>query len=241
MRTRIKFCGLVRPADVDSAVAVGADLIGFVFYPRSPRVVDVEAAAALRARLPSYVGAVGLFVNEVPARVGQIAMAVGLDLLQFHGNETAEHCAQAARRARRPWWRAVRIGPQTDLLESLADAGDAEAVLLDTDTAAYGGSGTTFDWSLVTADLDRPVVLAGGLAPETVGAGIERFAPVAVDVSSGIQGADPRTKDAAKMARFVAAVMLADSRRAARQVRDEAGAGQTRAQGSGDAPRDRNR
>jgi len=215
MRTRIKFCGLVRVVDVENAVALGADLVGFVFYSRSPRVVDVQTAAMLRARLPSYVAAVGLFVNEVPARVAQIAFAARLDLLQFHGDETPAVCADAARRAGLPWWRAQRVGDGAGLLESLASYRDAEAVLLDADSKAYGGSGDSFDWSIVPAGHDRPIVLAGGLTPETVGAGIERLEPMAVDVSSGIQGDDPRTKDAAKMARFVAAVLHADARRAA--------------------------
>ena len=216
MRTRFKFCGLVRPADVDAAVSLGADLVGFVFYPKSPRAVDVETAAMLRARLPSYVGAVGLFVNEVPARAAQIAYAARLDLMQFHGDETLATCVDTARRAGLPWWRALRVGDGAGLLESLAGYREAEAVLLDADSKAYGGSGESFDWSCVPAGHDRPIVLAGGLAPETVGEGIERLGPMAVDVSSGIQGDDPRTKDAAKMARFVAAVMQADVRRAAR-------------------------
>jgi len=215
MRTRIKFCGLVRATDVEAAVSLGADLVGFVFYPRSPRVVDVQTAAMLRARLPSYVAAVGLFVNEVPARVAQIAFAARLDLLQFHGDESPAVCADAARRAGLPWWRAHRVGKGAGLLESLASYRDAEAALLDADSVAYGGSGESFDWSIVPAGYDRPIVLAGGLTPENVGAGIERLAPMAVDVSSGIQGDDPRTKDPARMARFVAAVMQADARRAA--------------------------
>lgn len=215
MRTRIKFCGLVRAVDVEAAVSLGVDLVGFVFYPRSPRVVDVQAAAMLRAKLPSYVGAVGLFVNEVPARVAQIAFAARLDLLQFHGDESPAVCAEAARRAGLPWWRAQRVGDGDGLLESLASYRDAEAVLLDADSRAYGGSGESFDWSVVPSGYDRPIVLAGGLTAETVGAGIERLAPMAVDVSSGIQGDDPRTKDAARMERFVAAVLHADARRAA--------------------------
>jgi len=215
MRTRIKFCGLVRAADVDAAVSLGADLVGFVFYARSPRAIDVQTAAMLRGRLPSYVAAVGLFVNEVPARAAQIASAARLDLLQFHGDESPAVCIDTARRAGLPWWRAHRIGDGGGLLESLAGYRDAEAVLLDADSKAYGGSGHAFDWSRVPTDYDRPIVLAGGLTPETVGEGIERVGPMAVDVSSGIQGEDPRTKDAAKMASFVAAVIQADARRAA--------------------------
>ena len=132
------------------------------------------------------------------------------------GDESPAVCAEAARRAGLPWWRAHQVGGGASLLESLASYRDAEAALLDADSSAYGGSGESFDWSIVPEGYDRSIVLAGGLTPENVGAGIERLAPMAVDVSSGIQGDDPRTKDPARMARFVAAVMQADARRAAR-------------------------
>lgn len=214
MRTRIKFCGLVRPVDVDLSVSLGVDFVGLVFYPKSPRVLDVETAAALRRRLPSYVAAVGLFVNEVPARVQQIAGAVGLDLLQFHGDETPVACAQTADRARLPWWRAVRVGGESGLLESLTGYAGAEAVLLDSDSSGFGGSGQGFDWSLVPPASPTPIVLSGGLRAGTVADGIARVAPMAVDVSSGIQGTDARMKDAVKMMQFVAAVLQADARRA---------------------------
>lgn len=215
MRTKIKFCGLVRAEDLDAAVALGVDLIGFVFYPRSPRVVDVATAAMLRSRLPSYVAAVGLFVNEIPARAAQIARATRLDLLQFHGDESPQLCADIAHRAGGlPWWRALRVGNYDNLLESLAGYAQAEAILLDTPSEAYGGSGEMFDWSLVPSPRACPIVLAGGLTAATVGAGIARLAPLAVDVSSGIQGENPRCKDIGKMERFVAAVLQADSDRA---------------------------
>ena len=219
MRTRIKFCGLVRAADVDAAVALGVDAVGFVFYPRSPRHLSVDEARALRARLPSFVQAVGLFVDESPQRIGQVAAAVGLDVLQLHGNETPEACGQASLAAGGlPWWRAVRMRARSDLLESTAAYPQAECLLLDAYSDGYGGSGKRFDWAWAAPIADpagRPVrcILSGGLDAVTVGQAIAQVAPFAVDVSSGIQGADPRTKDAARMHDFVAAAIAADANR----------------------------
>ena len=217
MRTRIKFCGLVRPEDVDAAVAIGADAIGFVFFSRSPRFIDLETARMLRRRLPSYVCAVGLFVNEAADNVRRIAGQVGIDLLQFHGDETPVQCTAAAvldeaAGTSRPYWRAVRMGGPGDLLESESLFGEAEAFLLDALSDNYGGSGKRFDWSWVPELRARPVVLSGGLTVQTVGQGIARVRPMAVDVSSGIQGANPRQKDAEKMELFMAEVIAADAR-----------------------------
>jgi phosphoribosylanthranilate isomerase len=211
MRTRIKYCGLVREADVDLAVALGVDAVGFVFYPRSPRCVDAAAAAALRRRLPSFVAAVGLFVNEPPQRVRAIAAQAGLDVLQFHGDEDEQACLASGGDAL-PFWRAVRMRGPGDLLESIDRFGAAEALLLDAFSDGYGGSGQRFDWSWIPAQRSKPLILSGGLTAETVGEAIARVRPVAVDVSSGIQGPDARTKDAVKMRRFASAVLAADAR-----------------------------
>ena len=210
MRTRVKFCGLVRPGDVDFAVALGVDAIGLVFYPRSPRFVDPEAAAALRRRLPSYVCAVGLFVNEHPERVSELTRTVGLDVVQFHGDEAPDDCATATS-GNVPYWRAVRMRGPSDLLESLDRFKAAEAMLLDAFSEGYGGSGKRFEWSWIPTERDRPVILSGGLDPANVKDAILRVRPTAVDVSSGIQGADPRTKDASLMEAFMAAVIEADA------------------------------
>ena len=210
MRTRVKFCGLVREADVDRAVAIGVDAIGLVFYPRSPRFVDPERAVALRRRLPSYVCAVGLVVNEAPERVRELVRTVGLDVVQFHGDETPEDCA-AATHGEVPWWRAVRMRGPADLVESAQRFGASEALLLDAFSEGYGGSGTRFEWSWIPARRDHPVILSGGLAPDNVKDAIMRVRPMAVDVSSGIQGADPRIKDASRMEAFMAAVIAADA------------------------------
>jgi phosphoribosylanthranilate isomerase len=209
MRTRIKFCGLVRPSDVDLAVSLGVDAVGFVFHPRSPRFLSIDEAAALRRRLPSFVSAVGLFVDAEPARVRTTSAGVGLDAVQFHGDETAEACAAVGL----PYWKAVRMRAGTDLIESARSFAAAECLLLDSYSEGYGGSGTAFDWSWIPRHVPARLILSGGLDAGSVERAIETVAPFAVDVSSGIQGASPREKDPARMASFVAAVLSADAGR----------------------------
>ena len=213
MRTRIKFCGLVRPGDVDDAVAIGADAVGLVFYPKSPRRLDLAHAASLRRRLPSWVSAVGLFVNAPSATIAETARTVGLDVLQLHGDETPADAAEAGAAAGRPWWKAFRMRPETDLLTSARSFGAAECLVLDAFSDGYGGSGRTFDWSWIPPGLPARIVMSGGLDAGSVADAIGRIRPFAVDVSSGIQGDDPRTKDRSRMERFVAAVLEADARR----------------------------
>jgi phosphoribosylanthranilate isomerase len=212
VRTRIKFCGFVRPSDVDDAVALGVDAIGFVFYPRSPRALDADQAAALRRRLPSWVSAVGLFVNENAATVRQISAAVGLDVIQFHGDESPGQCREGLTPGT-PYWRAVRMRSPDDLLESSLRFDDAEAFLLDAFSDAFGGTGTRFDWSWIPAARKAPLILSGGLDEHSVAQAIRQVSPTMVDVSSGIQGSDARCKDTDRMARFVAAVLAEDARR----------------------------
>jgi phosphoribosylanthranilate isomerase len=213
MRTRIKFCGLVRPDDVDTAVALGVDAIGFVFYPRSPRVLSLEEAAALRRRLPSFVSAVGLFVDERSAVIADTAARVGLDVLQLHGDESPSEGRAAGEAAGRPWWKGIRMRPQTDLISSASSFEAAECLLLDAFSDGYGGSGKTFDWSWIPAALPARIILSGGLDDGSVADAIARVGPFAVDVSSGIQGDGPRIKDRARMERFAAAVLAADAGR----------------------------
>ncbi len=210
MRTRIKFCGLVDASDVKTAVALGVDAIGLVFYARSSRALTRVEALELRRQIPSYVRCVGLFVNEPAAQVQELRDAVGLDLIQFHGDETPEQCDEAA--GNTPYWRAVRMRSRADLLESKARYVTAEALLLDTYSAEYGGSGQRFDWSWISPDSDAPFVLSGGLTPDTVAQAIEQTSPLYVDVSSGIQSDHPRRKDARKMAEFVGRVLEQDAK-----------------------------
>lgn len=273
LRTRVKFCGLVRRQDVDTAVALGVDAIGFVFYGPSKRYVAPEEAARLRRRLPSWVRAVGLFVNapmdEVIATVDQ----VGLDVVQAHGDETPDDLRPL--RARRiPYWKALRVGgtpeelrassrvqdvvgeqvvPYTGagswadwnallergrvpadpvmLAHALMVASGAESCLLDSAGPGFGGSGAAFDWAVLDSmelvrarhepdspytslvSPDERFILAGGLTPDNVGEAIRRVHPLGVDVSSGIQGADAREKDAVRMAHFMEAVLRADAAR----------------------------
>ncbi len=207
-RTRVKFCGLVRAHDVDVAVALGVDAIGFVFYPPSRRCLDAAEASALRRRLPSFVAAVGLFVDEDAARISTIAGRVGLDVIQLHGNETPASAALLGRR----FWRAHRIAPGYALAREVAAWQAAEFHLLDSASPGFGGSGRIFDWSQARAqgvDGVRTIV-AGGLDAGNVGDAIGALRPFGVDTSSGIEGAEPRCKDVERMERFVAAVRTAD-------------------------------
>jgi phosphoribosylanthranilate isomerase len=207
-RTRIKICGLTREADVDAAVAAGADALGFNLWPKSPRALTVERAAALAARLPAFVTPVCLFVNADAQLVERAAAAIPHALLQFHGDETPAQCDAAGR----PYIRAVRMAAGVDLLDFARRYQSARALLVDADAGpAYGGSGKVFDWSLIPKDVPAPVVLSGGLSPANVTDGVLALRPWAVDVSSGVESAKG-IKDAELMRRFCDAVQEADAR-----------------------------
>lgn len=209
-RTRIKICGLTREADVDAAVAAGADAIGFVLYAASPRAVSAERAGALARRLPPFVSPVLLFVNATPADIAASLATVPHALLQFHGDETAAQCDAAGR----AYLRAVRMAPGVDLLDFAARFPHAAGLLLDAHVEGYGGGGKVFDWSLIPDGVRAPVVLSGGLNPASVTDGIARVRPWAVDVSSGVE-TGKGIKDAALMRRFCEAVRAIDARLAA--------------------------
>ncbi len=206
-RTRIKICGLTREADVDAAVDAGADAVGFVFYPRSPRFVDVPRAAELARRLPPFITPVGLFVNATADDISRAVEAVPNLVLQFHGDESPEACRAAAR----PYLRAVRMAAGVDLLDFVACYPDARALLLDAHVEGYGGGGKVFDWSLIPRNVRSPVVLSGGLHAGNVIDGVLQVRPWAVDVSSGVESAKG-IKDAAAIHRFCEAVQEADAR-----------------------------
>lgn len=205
MRTRIKICGLTREDDVDAAVAAGADALGFVFYPASPRYVTPQRAAELVARVPPFVDVVGLFVNAAPEAVRAVCDAVPINVLQFHGDENAAYCRQFAR----PYLRAARVRPGLDLVEFARSFPDARGLLLDAFVDGYGGGGHVFDWTLIPPDLPGFLVLSGGLTAANVVDAIESVRPVAVDVSSGVE-MSKGIKDHSKIAAFVAAVRKAD-------------------------------
>jgi phosphoribosylanthranilate isomerase len=215
-RTRIKICGLTREQDVDAAVEAGADAVGFVLFTESRRAVSAQRAAELARRLPPFVTPVLLFVNE-SARVVQAACdLVPSAMLQFHGDESPQQCADAA--GRRPWMRAARIpldeATPFDLLKFASDHPQATALLLDAHVEGYGGAGKAFHWSRLPPSVNCHAVLSGGLTPANVGDGIvqvrPRFRTLAVDVSSGVES-DKGIKDAGKIHQFVAAVRAADA------------------------------
>jgi phosphoribosylanthranilate isomerase len=209
-RTRIKICGLTREADVDAAVEAGADAIGFVFYPASPRRVDLARASALARRLPPFVTPVGLFVTAADTEIAAATEAIPSLLLQFHGDESPQDCARIGR----PYLRAARMEPGFDLLDFASRFAQAQAILLDAHVDGYGGGGKVFDWSLVRSAVPLPVVLSGGLHAGNVIQGIQTLRPWAVDVSSGVESAKG-IKDADAIRRFCDAVREADARSAA--------------------------
>jgi len=206
-RTRIKICGVSRPEDIAAAVDAGADAVGFVFHPGSPRFLSTERARVLAATLPPYVTPVGLFVNAEPATVAAVVAAIPALVLQFHGDETPEECAAAGR----PYLRAARMAPGFDLLDFARRFDEAQGLLLDAHVEAFGGGGKVFDWSLVPRGVPHRLVLSGGLHAGNVGSGIREIRPWAVDVSSGVESSRG-VKDAAAIHAFCDAVREADLR-----------------------------
>ncbi len=198
-RTEIKICGITRQSDAVAAADLGADAIGLVFYPPSPRAVSIEQARELVSDLPPFLSVVALFVNAEPAYIAQVLGALPIHLLQFHGDETPEACEHWER----PYIKAVAVSEQTDLGACSRRYRRARALLLDTPAGAIrGGSGKSFDWGLIPESMARPLVLAGGLNPENVGDAIRKLHPAAVDVSSGVESAKG-IKDEKKIAAFV--------------------------------------
>jgi phosphoribosylanthranilate isomerase len=204
MRTRIKICGITRPADARAAADAGADAIGLVFYPPSPRYLAAERAVEIRDALPPFVQTVALFVNPDAAQVAQVIGRVRPALLQFHGEETPQFCTQFGT----PYVKACRVRQGASALEYLRPFSLAAAWLFDSHVPEYGGVGERFDWSLVPVT-DKPVILSGGLSAANVGEAVRRVRPWGVDVSSGVESAKG-IKDAAKIAAFVAEVRNAN-------------------------------
>jgi phosphoribosylanthranilate isomerase len=218
-RTRVKICGLTREQDVDAAVAAGADAVGFVLYEKSARFVTIERAVELARRLPPFVSPVLLFVNagvgEVIACCDRLANAV----VQFHGDESPQHCLAATRGGLRPFLRVARIpagggGADFDLVKYAQIYCAAQAILLDAEVDGYGGGGKTFNWTILPPIVGSHLVLSGGLTSANVGDGILQLRPrcktLTVDVSSGVE-LSRGIKDAGKIHQFVAAVRAADA------------------------------
>jgi len=206
VRVRTKICGITSVEDGLAAAAAGCDAVGLNFVPSSPRWVSAETARDIADALPPLVTRVGVFVDAAPADVERVLEAVPLELLQFNGDEDAASCGRFGR----PYVKAV--GVRTGFcMASLEEAyPTARGFLLDThDPIARGGTGRTFDWSLWPTSARRPLVLAGGLTPDNVGAAIRRLQPYGVDVSSGVEGGARGVKSDAKVRAFVAEVQRA--------------------------------
>jgi phosphoribosylanthranilate isomerase len=216
-RTRIKICGMTREQDVDAAVAAGADAVGFVIYPPSPRYVSPERAAELARRLPPFVTPVLLFVNEETRKIQQTCDAIAAAVIQFHGDETLQQCLDATGNGVRPFLRAARIpldeAQPFDLVNFASTFPQAQAILLDAHVEGYGGGGKAFNWSRLPPSVNAHLVLSGGLTPANVTDGIAQVRPrcrsLSVDVSSGVE-VSKGIKDPEKIHQFVAAVRAAD-------------------------------
>ena len=207
----VKFCGFTQLDDVNTAVQLGVDAVGLVFYPLSPRAVTLAQAQILSAALPAFVSVVALVVNMPEDELIELANNVPFDIIQFHGDETPEQCQQLASAVNKRWIKALRINTEQHTAASVSAeinefaAAGANSILLDAyHPHKYGGTGARFDWSLLPQDSSLPIILAGGLDADNVSATLDL--PIyAVDVSGGIES-DKGKKDAAKMRAFMKAV-----------------------------------
>ncbi len=207
-RTRVKICGITRAEDARSAARLGADAIGLVFWPGSSRYVEVERARHVVAAVPPLVAVVGVFVDAAESEIRSILDRVALDVLQFHGAETARECTRYGRR----YIKAVRVREAGDVERAAAGHPEAQALLLDTYRATRpGGTGETFDWSLVPSSPPRPIVLAGGLTVDNVAGAVSSVRPFAVDVSGGVESS-AGVKDTARIAAFIREVQHGGTR-----------------------------
>jgi phosphoribosylanthranilate isomerase len=204
--TRIKICGITRVQDAQMAATSGADAIGLVFYEKSPRYVTVQQAMHIVAVVPPFVSVVGLFVNAGTDYVRTVLDEMPLSALQFHGEEESEFCSYFGL----PWLKAIRVKTDTDLIQCAARYPGAQGLLLDAHVeGVHGGTGASFDWSLIPGDLPLPVILSGGLTAGNVAEAIRQVRPYAVDVSTGVE-VSKGIKDAAKIAAFIKEVKQAD-------------------------------
>ena len=206
MRTRTKICGFTRVDDAVAAAKLGVDAIGLVFYPPSPRNVDLEQAIDIVNALPAFTTVVALFVDEKETRIKEILSQVSVDCIQFHGNETAADCRVYNKR----YIKAIRMKQGLDIIKISTDYQDASALLLDAyHPGIQGGSGSQFDWDLIPESNSLPIILAGGLDERNAQQAVQKVSPYALDVSSGVEIAKG-IKDAAKMAAFIEAINEGD-------------------------------
>ena len=206
MRTRVKFCGFTREEDIQTAVALGADALGFVLYEKSPRYVTPERVAQLCAHVPAFVSTVALFVNADEAQVQSVLQKAPIRTVQLHGDESFEFALHLQQTLNIPVIKAVRVNAQTDWGQIAQYIDQLSGVLLDSDSAGYGGSGHGFDWDEIPQPLRARIILSGGLTVDSIGEAIAQITPYAVDVSSGIEAAKG-IKDADKMRAFMQNVL----------------------------------
>ena len=207
MRTRVKICGITRPEHAVAAATAGADAIGLVFHRPSERFVDIERARDIAAAVGPLISRVAVFVNPARSTVEELLARVPIELLQFHGEEDAAFCGSFGR----PWIKAARVAPGLDLVDYLSGFNDAAGWLFDTWRGdAYGGTGESFDWSVIPRSMRRPLILSGGLTIDTVSEAIARVRPWAIDVSSGVEIAKG-DKSPALIEQFMETVRRADA------------------------------
>lgn len=206
-RVRVKICGMTRADDALCAAAAGVDALGFIFYAKSPRQIEPEAARRIIAQLPPLVAAVGVFVNEEMARVATLVRECGLQYVQLHGGESPEYCRELAARAGCRVLKAIRVGPATTAADIAPYRGAVCGYLLDTlHQDAVGGTGAVFDWALIDRlELDHPFLLAGGLSVDNIALALAQARPFGVDANSGLERA-PGIKDHDLIERFLALV-----------------------------------
>ncbi|WP_456404238.1 phosphoribosylanthranilate isomerase [Thiolapillus sp.] len=206
MRTRVKICGITRLEDAQAATEAGADALGFVFYPPSPRNTDIEQARRIVAQLPPFVTTVALFVDAEREQIAEVVRKVQIDLIQFHGDESPEFCASHER----PWIKAIRMKERVDLRRLGEDYRGASGLLLDAyKPGVPGGTGERFDWDRIPPEMAGRIILAGGLNPENVASAVRSVRPWAVDVSGGVE-ASKGIKDHQKIEQFMRGVELGE-------------------------------
>ena len=216
MTPLVKICGLSTPATLDAALEAGADMVGFVFFPKSPRHIDWATARALGRRVEGRAKVAALSVDADDETLERIADALSPDLMQLHGGETPARVKRIGELCARPTMKAIGVATGADLAAAEAYEGVADTLLIDAkppkDAALPGGNGRPFDWSLTRGfHFPGPWLLSGGLDPETVAAAITLSGARGVDVSSGVESA-PGVKDPAKIRAFVAAARRAFAR-----------------------------
>jgi len=207
MRTRIKICGITRVQDAERVADSSADAMGMIFYRKSPRDVSIEQARILSKAAKPYLTTVAVVVNPAHEFLSQLVSQVRIDRIQFHGNELQSHCEKSLR----PYYKVIRVGQQSDITDKIQQHGKASAFLLDTYIKGQpGGTGQQFDWSIINkTQINKPVILAGGLTPDNVYDAVLSVQPYAVDVNSGVE-IKPGIKDAIMINEFIMAVHEAD-------------------------------